>query len=210
MLPRLTTVQPQRKFQIYQIILFSAKLPPLTHSVEGTTRKGNTVKPNRSPIQPTPVPHGKLDFALPKATKEDDICVYSMQAYPLQQPLNPSKGEVSDKISESSDLIPPRILQSVHGYVDLRHDYPTRLNLSASWDKDAVRTEISLLIFESFFMLCIFAQPRTNAKLGSLGVVGPGTSDTTKLIDPRKNLLYWGPEGTKWELGIAYFWLGVH
>lgn len=141
MFPRLTTVKAQRKFQIYQIILFSAKLPPLTHSVEGTTRKGNTVKPNKdTTIKPTSVPHGKLDFALPKATKEDDICVYSMQAYPLQQPL---EGEVSDKINESSDLIPPRILQSVHGYVDLRYDYPTRLNLSASWDKDAVRTEIS-------------------------------------------------------------------
>ena len=150
------------------------------------------MKPNRSPIQPTSVPHGKLDFYLPEATKEDDICVYSMQAYPLQQPLNPSKGEVSDKISESSDLIPPRILQSVHGYVDLRQDYPTRLNLSASWDKDAVRTKISLLIFVSFLILCLFAQPSANANLGSLDVVGPATSDTTNLIDLRKNLPYRG------------------
>ena len=96
------------------------------------------MKPNEKPINPTSVPHGKLHFIIPKAKKEDDICVYSMQAYPLQQQLDPSKGEVSDKIKESSDLIPPRIL---HGYVDLRHDFPTRLNLSASWDKDVVRTE---------------------------------------------------------------------
>ena len=81
-----------------------------------------------------------LDFALPKARKEDDICVYSMQAYPLQQDLHPLEKEVDERIKESSDLIPPRILQSVHGYVHLRDDYPTRLNLSASWDKDAVRS----------------------------------------------------------------------
>ena len=126
----------------YQIIIFPAKLPPLKHYVEGTTTdsKSNTVKPNKDPINPTSVPHGMLDFALPKARKEDDICVYSMQAYPLQQDLHPSEKEVDEKIKESSDLIPPRILQSVHGYVDLRHDYPTRLNLSASWDKDAVRS----------------------------------------------------------------------
>ena len=127
----------------YQIIIFLAKLPTLKHYVEGTTkdpRDKTTVRPNEHPINPTSVPHGMLDFALPKARKEDDICVYSMQAYPLQQDLHPSEKEVDDKIKESSDLIPPRILQSVHGYVDLRHDYPTRLNLSASWDKDAVRS----------------------------------------------------------------------
>ena len=113
------------------------------------------MKPNEEPINPTSVPHGKLDFIIPKAKKEDDICVYSMQAYPLQQQLDPSKGEVSDKIKESSDLIPPRILQSVHGYVDLRHDFPTRLNLSASWDEDAVRTET-----ESFLILYVHRTSR--------------------------------------------------
>ena len=84
------------------------------------------------------LPPGDLDFRLPKAKEKSDICVYSMQACPLQQPLDPSKDEVSEAIKESSDLIPQRILQSVHGYVDLRCDFPTRLNLSASWDKDAV------------------------------------------------------------------------
>ena len=125
---------------LYYVILFLAKLPPLTHKVVETVRKGNTVTPERI-LSPTAVTvkthkHNSLDFALGKANNEHDICVYSMQVYPNQQDLTTEP--VSDKISESSDLIPPRILQSVHGYFNLRCDHPTRLNLSASWDEKTV------------------------------------------------------------------------
>ena len=80
-----------------------------------------------------------------------------MQVCPLQQDLTTEP--VSDKISESSDLIPPRILQSVHGYFNLRCDHPTRLNLSASWDENTVS---SLRIFFTFHLIPgTYEQPLT-------------------------------------------------
>ena len=101
-----------------------------------TIREEDTVT-QKKPIIPTAVdPKGNLDFAIGKATNENDIYVYSMQVCPLQQDLMTEP--VSEKIRESSDLIPPRILQSVHGYFYLRNDHPTRLNLTASWDKETV------------------------------------------------------------------------
>ena len=86
-------------------------------------------------IEVTAVDKGELDFALGKVCNEKDIYVYFMQAYPHQQDFSEP---VDKKIKESSDLIPPRILQSVHGYFSCRNDHPTRINLSASWDKKAV------------------------------------------------------------------------
>merc|ERR1712150_309586 len=42
-------------------------------------------------------------------------------------------------IADVNDVIkPPRISQSVHGYLELTNNYPTRLDLSNSWDKDEV------------------------------------------------------------------------
>ena len=62
-----------------------------------------------------------------------------MQAYPHQQDLSNRKNE---KIKESSDLIPPQILQSVHGYFSCRDDHPTRINLSASWNCKGVSRKL--------------------------------------------------------------------
>ena len=118
----------------YYNLLLPAKLPELKHNVVKTTRRNNCVTATKN-IDVTPVEKGDLDFALGKACNEKDIYVYFMQAYPLQQDFSEP---VNEKIKESSDLIPPRILQSVHGYFSCRDDHPTRINLSASWDKETV------------------------------------------------------------------------
>ena len=59
-----------------------------------------------------------------------------MQAHSHQQDFSELK--MNKKIKESSRRIPPRYLQSVHGYFSCRDDHPTRINLSASWDKKTV------------------------------------------------------------------------
>ena len=121
-------------------ILFPAKVPRVEHIVcpTSTNERSKTIKP-LEPITPTSIEPKDLDFGLGKDSKESNVYVYSMQAYPHQQDLkigNVSQSDnVSDLIKESSDIIPPRILQSVHGYFNLRKDHPTRLNLTASWDK---------------------------------------------------------------------------
>ena len=112
-------------------ILFPAKVPPVKHIVCPTSRGGNTIKP-LEPITPTSIKPQGLDFGLGKDSNESNVYVYSMQAYSHQQDF---REPVSDLIKESSDTLPPRVLQSVHGYFNLRADYPTRLNLSNSWDK---------------------------------------------------------------------------
>ncbi|XP_028403682.1 uncharacterized protein LOC114526311 [Dendronephthya gigantea] len=116
---------------------FHAKCPELKHNVVQTSRNHNTVTASKE-IEVTAVDKGDLDFALKKDCNERDIYVYFMQAYPHQQDFSEP---VSEKIKESSDLIPPRILQSVHGYFSCKDDHPTRINLSASWDKDTVKDE---------------------------------------------------------------------
>ena len=117
-------------------MFLAAKLPELTHKVVQTTRHNNVVTAT-APCEVSSVDSGNLDFALGKACNEKDICVYYMQACPHQQDFSEP---VNEKIKESSDLIPPRILQSVHGYFSCREDHPTRINLSASWDKKTVGT----------------------------------------------------------------------
>ena len=104
----------------------------------GTTRKGHTVTVDENSIEPTEVVlkgEAGLDFSIGTHKQEEDVFVYFMQVCPYQQDFTEP---VSDLIKESSDLIPPRILQSVHGYFYLRNDHPTRLNLNASWDKKTV------------------------------------------------------------------------
>ena len=135
---------------LYCMVSFVARLPPLTHKVQTTTKTDNTIVPDTI-ITPTTVmskvaerSEFRLDFAFGNTGKtekpaEKDVCdiyVYSMQVYPHQQDLTTQP--VSDKIKESSDHIPPRIMQNVHGYFNLRDDHPTRLNLSASWDRMTV------------------------------------------------------------------------
>ncbi|XP_028408010.1 uncharacterized protein LOC114530615 isoform X2 [Dendronephthya gigantea] len=123
-----------------------SRLPPLKHTVVPTVRDEDIVTQGK-PITPTAVnPKGDLDFAIGKATNENDIYVYSMQVCPLQQDLLTEP--VSEKIRESSDLIPPRILQSVHGYFYLRNDFSTRLNLTGSWDKETVKDNVNFYIID--------------------------------------------------------------
>ena len=163
-------------------------MPPLTHKVIQTDRSedGNGITITPCPgeiVVPTAVSTKKvndnaavstensLDFALGMAKYDHDIYVYSMQANSHQQDLTTEP--VSKDICNSSDQIPPRILQSVHGYFNLRLDHPTRLNLSASWDKTTVSSLHILftnadycgphVIFQSvltklvvnFFLLCL-------------------------------------------------------
>ena len=124
----------------------SARLPPLAHRVQTTTKTDNIIVPDIV-ITPTSVKcNGRLDFAFGKAGNVRDIYVYSMQVYPHQQDLTTQP--VSDKIEESSDHIPPRIMQNVHGYFNLRVDHPTRLNLSASWDRMTVQDPVLFYIVD--------------------------------------------------------------
>ncbi|CAB4012723.1 Hypothetical predicted protein [Paramuricea clavata] len=116
---------------------FHAKCAELTHNVVKTTRRNNTVTATKN-IEVTEVAREDLDFALGVTCNEKDIHVYFMQACPHQQDFSEP---VNEKIKESSDLIPPRILQSVHGYFSCRDDHPTRINLSASWDKNTVKND---------------------------------------------------------------------
>ena len=123
-----------------------ARLPPLEHRIQTTTKTDNTIVPGTI-ITPTPVTCEKsLDFAFGKAENDRDIYVYSMQVMPHQQDLTTQP--VSDRIKESSDHIPPRIMQNVHGYFNLRVDHPTRLNLSASWDSMTVQDPVLFYIID--------------------------------------------------------------
>ena len=131
--------RPFNEMKFFFLPLFLAGMKPLTHRVQttctfSTRRRYNTIKPDTI-ITPTElVTHGKtLDFALGKASNLRDIYVYSMKVCPHQQDFT-----ISDKVAQSSNHIPPRIMQNVHGYFNLRADHPTRLNLSASWDSTTV------------------------------------------------------------------------
>ena len=111
----------------------------MKHDIVPTIRNNNTVTPAEKSINPTKVTvssEDNLDFLLGTATNENDVYVYFMQVCPLQQDLTTEP--VSENINKSSDLIPPRILQSVHGFFQLKNHYPTRLNMTASWDKETV------------------------------------------------------------------------
>ena len=84
-------------------------------------------------MQPLECPSGKLDFVFGKCnTEADDICVYFLQAYPLQQFIN-------ERTKESSPKVPPRILQSVHGLFKMHPENKTRLKLCHSWDRRHVK-----------------------------------------------------------------------
>ena len=95
----------------------------------------NIIKPSLSPIQPDECESGDLDFTFDVCPSNEDACiyVYFMQVQPHQQDLN------REGTKNSSKEIPPRILQSVHGYFTLHDEHPTRLCLSSSWDKETVK-----------------------------------------------------------------------
>ena len=133
----------------YCVDPFLAELPRLTHRVVQIVGMENEVK-NHETIQPSSVctlkkddpdptkkEYYELDFKLGKATTKNDICVYYMQVCPHQQDFENKK--IEELIGESNrKWIPERILQSVHGYVNLRTDHPTRIHLGRQWDKTTV------------------------------------------------------------------------
>ncbi|XP_028408011.1 uncharacterized protein LOC114530616 [Dendronephthya gigantea] len=126
-----------------------ARICRMKHYIVPTKRdKNHTVTPEKC-IKPTKVTvssEGDLDFVLGKATNGNDIYAYFMQVCPLQQDLTTMP--VSVNIDKSSDHIPPRISQSVHGFFQLRNDYPTRLNMTASWDKETLKGDVNFYIID--------------------------------------------------------------
>ena len=76
-----------------------------------------------------------LDFKFEKCARgNEDICVYFLQVCPHVPDIN-----IPNKTENSSRRQPPRILQSVHGFYLMHPEYPTRLKLSNSWDKETVK-----------------------------------------------------------------------
>ena len=70
--------------------------------------------------------------------EEENIYAYYLQVCPNQQDKEQLK-RVIPKIEDINDLVlPPRILQSVHGLLELNNHHPTRLDLSNNWDMDTV------------------------------------------------------------------------
>jgi len=83
-----------------------------------------------------------LKFFFPALTKKEDeshVYAYYLQACPIKQDEHQLKKNLNKDIAEFNDVWkPPRILQNVHGYLELMSNYPTRLDLGNSWDKDKV------------------------------------------------------------------------
>ena len=76
-----------------------------------------------------------LEFMFPKSTTaNEDICVYFLQVCPHVQDIT-----IPNKTENSSKTRPPRILQSVHGFYLMHPEFPTKIKLSNSWDKDTVK-----------------------------------------------------------------------
>ena len=72
--------------------------------------------------------------------EEKNIYVYFLQVNANQQDLEQLKEIIPDIENVNDSVLPPRILQSVHGFLELNENYPTRLDLSNSWDKETVIT----------------------------------------------------------------------
>lgn len=111
------------------------KLPK--HKVYSTElREGKVVQEEK--IKQFPCKSDNLAFNFPNLdtqsehTQEEDICVYFLQSYPLQQDTT-----IKDKTDNSFETRPPRIRQSVHGYFQMHPEYKTRLTFNL-WDKATV------------------------------------------------------------------------
>ena len=86
-----------------------------------------------------------MKFYFDKCSKreEENIYAYFLQVCPNQQDLEQLKRVVPNVESVNDSVLPPRILQSVHGFFRLSTIHPTRLDLSNQWDKNTV-TDISV------------------------------------------------------------------
>lgn len=87
------------------------------------------------PLELFPCENADLDFTFATCTtkEEENIYVYFLQVCSHQQDLT------LEATKESSDILPPQYLQSVHGYFTLNDEHPTRVDLNASWDKTTVK-----------------------------------------------------------------------
>ena len=81
-----------------------------------------------------------LKFLFEQCTEResDNIYAYFLQVCPNQQDMAQLKEAIPDIENSNDPVPPPRILQSVHGYLELNKKYQTRLDLGNSWDKDTV------------------------------------------------------------------------
>ena len=81
-----------------------------------------------------------LKFYFDKCTDEEEqnIYAYFLQVCPNQQDLEILRGEIPNIDEINDPVLPPRIMQSVHGFLELNNRYPTRLDLSNQWDKNTV------------------------------------------------------------------------
>ena len=69
---------------------------------------------------------------------EENIYVYFIQACPNQQDMEQLTQFVPNIENVNDPILPPRILQSVHGFFKLSTTHPTRLDLSNQWDKETL------------------------------------------------------------------------
>lgn len=91
---------------------------------------------------PTVVATSTLNLLFKKCShsEQDDIYAYFFQGYPVKQPVGEdchirhSKRDPNDP----SKAFAPRILESPHGYFQLCDEYPTRINMTKSWDETEV------------------------------------------------------------------------
>ena len=88
----------------------------------------------------------ELKFLFDKCTEreEENIFCYFLQVKALQQNMEQLRREIPDINNINDKYLPPRILQNVHGYFELNTRYPTRLDLSNSWDKYTVENSMFL------------------------------------------------------------------
>ena len=80
----------------------------------------------------------KFYFDMCTDREEENIYAYFLQVCPNQQDIKQLKAVIPDIENINDPILPPRILQSVHGLLELNNRHPTRLDLSNQWDKNTV------------------------------------------------------------------------
>lgn len=123
---------------MYTELFLVRDLPELTHRVFYTQleneNEGRVITQGEE-FCPEEYESRNLDFTFGKSPAgSEDICVYFLQVCPPVQDI-----DIPKQTEKSSRKRPPRILQSVHGFYLMHPNYPTRLKLSNSWDKDTVK-----------------------------------------------------------------------
>ena len=69
--------------------------------------------------------------------EQDYIYAYFFRSYPIKQPIDRKEHRIRWSAADPEDRtkpFAPRIYESVHGYFQLCDDYPSRFDLSSSWD----------------------------------------------------------------------------